>query len=119
MMRLTPVFSFCLALALCACVPAGPDAANPAVIIAMDETGFAPNVVSIELGQTVCWKNTGSTSHWPASNIHPTHDIYPEFDPKKGITAGEQWCFAFDRPGIWRFHDHLEAQFSGVVNVSK
>ena len=110
---------FLLAM-LSGCVPtAATNVDSPAAAIDMNETGFAPDTANVMRGETVCWKNTGSTPHWPASNIHPTHGIYPAFDPKKGIPPGEQWCFLFGQAGIWRFHDHLQPEFSGVVNVKK
>jgi len=111
-----PLFFF-----LIGCQPKSvPFETAPAITTVMDSTGFAPSTLSIALGQTVCWANRDtSEGHWPASNIHPTHGIYPAFDPKKPVRAGETWCFRFDKEGVWRFHDHLFPEFSGVVTVKK
>jgi len=87
------------------------------VIIHMDEKQFEPAKVTIETGETVIFENVGAKPHWPASNIHPTHDIYPAFDPKKGIEPGMAWSFTFNTPGIWRFHDHIQAELSGTITV--
>lgn len=88
------------------------------VAIAMNENGFVPKDVEIMQGDTVVFENTGKKPHWPASNIHPSHQIFPEFDPNKGIPAGEKWSFTFYKAGEWRFHDHLDPEFSGSVRVN-
>ena len=55
------------------------------------ENGYEIKDFTIKKGQTVVFKNlTADGNFWPASNIHPTHQIYPEFDPKEPIPpAGE------------------------------
>jgi plastocyanin len=88
-------------------------------VIHMDEKGFTPKNVTIEANDSVVFENIGKEKHWPASNIHPTHEIYPEFDSMKGIEPGKSWEFTFTKPGIWKMHDHLFAQFGGTITVTK
>src|SRR6185369_14523485 len=88
------------------------------VTIHMDENGFIPTKVTISVGEKITFENVGKEPHWPASNIHPSHKIYPEFDPKKGIPSGEEWTFTFNKVGEWRFHDHLASQFTGTITVN-
>ncbi len=83
----------------------------------MTDEGFVPNNISIKSGEKVTFKSTGQDQHWPASNIHPTHEIYSEFDPRKPISSGAEWSFVFDQVGTWRFHDHLYPQFHGTITV--
>jgi plastocyanin len=83
----------------------------------MNPSGFAPDPVTVALGSEVCWINSDPEARWPASNIHPTHEIYSDFDPKTPVRSGETWCFTFDKPGIWKYHDHLFPEFVGTVNV--
>ena len=92
-------------------------ASGAPTVVTMDEQGFHPDHVTIRQCDTVKFVNTGGNDHWPASNIHPTHLIYPEFDPKRGIPAGESWSFVFDRAGTWYSHDHLFPEFTGAVTV--
>lgn len=73
--------------------------------------------ITIESGDTVLFKNYGSDDRWPASNIHPTHEIYSEFDPRHPISPGKDWVFVFDKTGIWRYHDHLDPQITGTISV--
>ncbi len=87
------------------------------VTIKMTDDGFVPAQLEIQVGETVVFENVGKNDHWPASNIHPTHSIYPEFDPKKGIHPGEKWEFTFTKPGIWRSHDHLYPKITGAITV--
>lgn len=83
--------------------------------VRMYDDRFEPASVTIKKGETVRFVNLSSEDRWPASNVHPTHDIYPEFDPAKPISAGGSWSFRFNEAGIWRYHDHLDAPISGVV----
>src|SRR6185503_5181523 len=52
--------------------------------------------------------NTGQP-FWPASDPHPTHQIYPEFDPKQPIQPGKSWSFTFNRVVNWGYHNHLDS----------
>jgi len=87
-------------------------------VTSMPDNGFEPAALEIEVGETVTFKNTGKEMRWPASNIHPTHEIYLEFDPKDIVKPGESWSFTFRKPGIWQFHDHVHPQFTGVITVT-
>ncbi len=90
---------------------------TPAVTIVRTDSGYEPNVVTIKKGDIVLWKNESSDYHWPASDLHPTHGIYPEFDPLKPIASGSDWSFKFDKVGTWKFHDHIRANKVGIVTV--
>lgn len=87
------------------------------IVIAMTKDGFMPDKVATRAGDTVKFVNEDTQDRWPASNIHPTHAIYPEFDPKGGIKPGESWSFAFTKEGIWRYHDHFIPSLSGTIIV--
>lgn len=87
--------------------------------IHMTQNGFEPGEVEIKIGDTVIFENTDSRDRWPASNIHPTHEIYPEFDPKKPVKPKGTWGFEFEKTGVWRFHDHLYPQFTGQITVKE
>ena len=81
------------------------------------EDGFVPKRVEIEFGQVVGFVNESDKRMWPASNIHPTHEIYPEFDPKAPIEPGGVWLFTFDQGGFWRYHNHVSPRDSALVVV--
>lgn len=82
------------------------------------EDGFSPRELTIGKGDTVTFTTKRSTSFWPASDIHPTHTIYPEFDPRKPIGPQERWSFQFEKVGQWRYHDHLAPYFTGTIIVT-
>jgi|GEM_PF-1392341 len=86
-------------------------------VIEMTTNGFVPQEVTIDESSSVIFINKDSVTHWPASDIHPTHEIYPEFDPKKGIEQGKSWTFKFTRVGEWSLHDHLFPHFRGKITV--
>lgn len=79
--------------------------------------GFEPRSLLIRAGDTVTFKSTTGEEFWPASGSHPTHQLYPEFDPKRPLAPNESWSFTFTRPGVWAFHDHLASKFQGSILV--
>lgn len=87
------------------------------VTVVMNEDGFSETEVTIKQGQTIIWQNNDQDFRWPASNVHPSHEVYPEFDPKEPIPPGESWSFTFDEAGEWQFHDHLKPYFTGTITV--
>ncbi len=85
--------------------------------ILMREDTFYPRFIEIKEGDEVTFENKSTQDHWPASNIHPTHDIYPEFDSKQEVKPNQSWKFKFSKIGQWRFHDHLNSTISGEISV--
>ena len=92
---------------------------EPAVTIVRTATGYEPNEVTIKKGDIILWTNESGEFHWPASDLHPTHGIYSEFDPLVPVGPGEDWKFKFDKVGVWKFHDHIRANEVGVVTVTE
>lgn len=91
---------------------------RPTTTIVVDESGFHPAAVEIAVGERVRFENQGSSWHWPASDLHPTHELYSDFDPREPIAPGESWTFTFREVGTWRMHDHLQPQMRGTVTVT-
>lgn len=79
--------------------------------------GIVPKRIEIDVGQQVRFTNESDRPFWPASNIHPTHKVYPEFDAKAPIIPGEAWVFVFRQAGFWRYHNHLDPSQGGLVVV--
>lgn len=85
--------------------------------IVITAKGYDPLKSIIKKGTRVIFRNQDSRLHWPASNIHPTHLIYPEFDPGKPVKQEESWEFTFNKVGKWYFHDHLYPNLTGSITV--
>ena len=117
----------------CAGPGSGDELAGRELKVLINEQGFEPKSFEISQGDTVVFQNAGDQPHWPASNIHPTHRMYPEsgsdycgtegqstsFDACGALMPGDSYTFTFEYPGIWRFHDHLNPEFSGKLNVAE
>lgn len=88
-------------------------------VVEMAADSFRPETLTIQKCTRVVFENKDTKAHWPASNIHPIHGIYPEFDPQRAIAAGESWSFTFDQIGNWRYHDHLTPSTSGEITVTE
>ncbi len=94
--------------------------------VSVTDEGFSPRELTIKKGDKVVWVNKTERGVWPASAIHPTHEVYPEkggciasaFDACRGLKNGESWSFIFNFIGSWKYHDHLNPSMTGVVEVS-
>lgn len=86
-------------------------------VISYGAGGYTPSTITVELGETVTFRNDSTSNMWPASDNHPTHEIYPEFDPGRAIEPGQEWQFTFDQAGAWGYHDHLNPAVTGTIIV--
>lgn len=86
-------------------------------VVELGGDGFYPKKITIHKGDTVKFTTTRDKLFWPASNLHPSHKIYQEFDPREPIDPNESWSFRFDRTGEWRYHGHLAPYYTGTVVV--
>jgi plastocyanin len=87
--------------------------------IVLTEDGFIPRDILISPGTKVTFTSTRENQFWPASNTHPSHGIFPDFDPKRPLESDESWSFTFDRVGNWGYHDHIRSYFTGIIYVEK
>ena len=93
-----------------------PEVVDPsAPAVAYTGAGFEPDRLEIEVGQQVRFVNQSDKDFWPASNIHPTHQVLPEFDATTPIAPGEAWAFTFTEAGFWRYHNHLGPEKAGLI----
>lgn len=86
-------------------------------VIEMRPDIFLPAEIRVRRGTRVRFVNHDTVWRWPASDLHPTHDIYSAFDPKQAIGPGEEWSFVFERIGRWGMHDHLSPLIVGEIIV--
>lgn len=87
------------------------------VSVTLTDAGFIPKQIKVKNGTTVEFSTELNKPFWPASNLHPSHGIYPAFDPKEPISQDSTWNFIFDKAGTWDFHDHLRSYFVGTIYV--
>lgn len=87
--------------------------------ISLTENGFVPFVLTVAKEDKVTFSTLGNKYFWPASDFHPTHEIYSEFDSRRPVGTSEQWAFTFEKEGTWGFHDHLNPLFKGKIIVQK
>lgn len=97
--------------------PTDADVMDSAHVITFDGKSYSASNLTIAVGDTVTWKNEGTSNFWPASNVHPSHNILPEFDADKPLAPGSEYSYTFDKAGSWPWHDHLRARLGGTITV--
>lgn len=85
--------------------------------VVLNENGFVPENLTVKQGDLIKFSSTLKDQFWPASDPHPLHSVYPQFDPKKPINPGQSWTFKANKVGVWAYHNHLFPANKGVVNV--
>lgn len=91
---------------------------TPPHTIVLKDDGFHPRTLTVHQGETVTFISKRGKYFWPASDFHPTHALYPAFDPKQPIAPDASWSFTFTEPGVYPFHDHLAAFYFGIIKVT-
>lgn len=87
--------------------------------IELRKDGFHPSKLVIKEGDTVVFNSNTGEPFWPASNVHPTHTAFPDFDPKQPVAPDDTWEFTFTKPGTYLFHDHIASIFEGEIIVER
>lgn len=94
-------------------VPAVPGEA----VIEYKDGIFNPATLRALTGTKVTFVNKGAKEVWPASGIHPTHQICPGFDAKQALKSGKTYSFTFTKAGDCPFHNHLAPAEKGKIEV--
>lgn len=93
------------------------------------DSGFSPETITIEQGETVTWESEGSTM-WVASDQHPLHTEYSDTSRTEHCSNGDQteaafdqcsasssFSFTFEKTGEWDYHNHESSFHYGTVIV--
>lgn len=94
--------------------PGGPEA-----VVEYRDGMFDPATLRVLVGTKVTFVNKGTAPVWPASGVHPTHEICPGFDARKAVKPGETYSYVFDRSAECPFHNHLNASEKGTIEVKE
>ncbi len=90
-----------------------------AVTVNYDGAKFSPASITVREGDSVTFVNNSSGGMSVASDPHPSHANYPEFDQyKTGARGQKTFTFKFDKAGSWLYHNHLNASATGTVIVT-
>jgi plastocyanin len=111
----------------------GEDEEHPHIIsVEMSSSGFSPSSLTINSGDTVTFLAVDDSDRWPATDIHPSHKLYPGSDIQKCfsgedmadifdscgiISEGDGYSFTFNEIGIWSYHDHKAPSKKGTIVV--
>ncbi len=87
------------------------------VTVTYTNAGFVPARIEVATGTMVEFINESNKEMWVASNDHPGHEVLPTFDQFKTIGKGGRYAYVFDKVGNWQYHDHINPELIGTVEV--
>lgn len=90
---------------------------NQIVTIVFANNTANPLNAKIRVGDTVRFVNNDNEQRWPASGLHPTHQICQGFDSLRGLNKGESYSFTFNEVKTCPWHNHLNPSIGGQVVV--
>ena len=85
--------------------------------VTMTADGFSPASLTIPSGTTVLFINKDTVGHWPASGVHPTHQVCPGLDALRIVQPDESYSFKFSEAKTCPIHDHLNPSTKGSITV--
>lgn len=91
--------------------------AQNSMVVEITEGGFFPAELTISAGTTVLFINKDKAPRWPASGVHPTHEICKGFDAGKPLASGETYSYTFKEVKVCPMHDHLNPGTKGQITV--
>ena len=95
----------------------GPGEPDNERVVLYQSSGFGATEIRLKAGDMLTFTNQSGSLMWVASEEHPEHDDYPEFDAKRGYPKDESYTFTFRKVGTWRYHNHLNPSHTGTVIV--
>lgn len=78
--------------------------------------GYKPKTVTVKVGAKVVWTNKSGEVGDVSSAQHPTHLVYPPLN-LGNFDDGASVSLVFDKPGTYKYHDHLNPSRFGTVVV--
>ncbi len=84
--------------------------------ISLTDAGYSPVALTIDVGETVNWVNSGSKPATVNSDPHPAHTDYPPLNLGK-FEPGSTLSLKFDVAGTYTYHNHLNASQTGTIVV--
>lgn len=106
------------------------NSSDNATVITYTSSGFQPQSVTIEQGETVIWQSEASRPMWVATDQHPVHSQYAGSSLREHCSSGDQtsaafdqcssgssFSFTFEKKGEWSYHNHEYSPHGGTVVV--
>lgn len=102
-------------IASSAAIPA-PPVFSAKQVINLTKNGFDPAIIKVKVGILIQWINQSGVEASVNSADHPTHQMYTPLNLGK-FPNGSSVSFIFDKPGTYKYHNHLNSSQTGVIVV--
>lgn len=77
-------------------------------IVRLTQSGPQPKTLTVRAGDSVSFINGTDAPYWPASDPHPTHNLCPGFDARRGLKLGDGYTLMFSARRTCTYHNHLD-----------
>lgn len=96
---------------------------SDSVTVIYTDRGFSPASLTVTKGTTIVFDNQTEIPMWVASDPHPEHTDYPDFDVMRN-NGGQypeprnDFNFTFDNLGNWTYHNHAMPDHTAKITVT-
>lgn len=84
--------------------------------VILTANNFEPSSITVKVGTKVTWINKSGVAATVDSDSHPIHTDYQPLNLGR-FSDGESLSLTFDKPGSYKYHNHLNAAQTGTVVV--
>ncbi len=81
------------------------------------DAGYQPDVLEVPLGSRVAFRNTSDIPMLTASDPHPLHSDFSQFDSRRAYDKGDAYIFRFNTAGTFGYHNHEKSNHRGIIRV--
>lgn len=119
-MRFNLVGSLTVLLAGCSSLSTGnptgdPGSGGPTASVAIQESDYAPSVVTIQVGTRVIWTNAGTSTHSVTSDSGGFDS--GALAPPKPTMNGDLYQLTFTKQGSYTYHCIFHTGMRGTITV--
>lgn len=84
--------------------------------VSVTNNGFVPQELTIKKGEMITWTNNANGPVNISSDPYPLNNAYPPLN-LGNFNAGESLSLIFDKPGTYKYHNHIIPPQKGTIIV--
>jgi plastocyanin len=85
--------------------------------VTISHSGFSPAAVTINKGETINWTNNDRANHQVVIDTYSGKENYNDFKSSESLSQGAIYGMTFYKVGAYFYHDQLNPELKGTVNV--
>lgn len=90
---------------------------SPIQNIIYTNSGYTTDYIEVSIGTPIFFWNRSNLPMWTASDPHPIHTDFSEFDSRRAYMSGSVYIYRFKTTGTYTYHNHDKSNHRGIIRV--